>query len=272
MTTTRHTAGHGALSHLFAPVADLAASAGARILEIAAKCEAPRTKADKSPVTAADEIAESILIEGLAKIFPGIPVIAEESVSRQEPVSPASTYLLVDPIDGTREMIAGRAEYTVNVALVENHVPVFGVIYAPALEMFYVGGDGAAWRAALAPGARLDRDRLSLIHTRPRSARLVALVSRSHPDPKSEQYLADFPVEKKIPLGSSLKFARLAEGEADLYARLGTVNEWDIAAGHALLAAAGGAVTAPDGGALAYGARGNDFRVNGFVAWGAAPT
>lgn len=256
---------------MFAPVADLASSAGARILEIAARGEPPRTKPDASPVTAADEIAESILLEGLAKILPGVPVVAEESVSRQAPVAPASTYLLVDPVDGTREMIAGRAEYTVNVALVEDHAPVFGVIYAPALKALYAGGDGAARRAALAPGARFDRNSLSPIHTRPRPARLVALVSRSHPDAASDRFLAGFPLEKKIPLGSSLKFARLAEGEADVYARLATVNEWDIAAGHALLAAAGGAVTAPDGSPLAYGTRGNDFRVNGFVAWGAAP-
>jgi 3'(2'), 5'-bisphosphate nucleotidase len=271
MTASRHTSGRGELSRLLEPIADLVSRAGARILDIAARREAPRTKADASPVTAADEVAETILIEGLAHVLPGVPVVAEEAVSREGPLQPPACYLLVDPIDGTRELIAGRKEYTVNIALVEDHRPVFGVIYAPALGLLYAGGGNTAWKAMLDPASCLDVSTLTRIRARPRPARLVALVSRSHRDAASDGFLAGLPVEHTILLGSSLKFARLAEGAADVYARLATVNEWDIAAGHALLAAAGGAVTTPDGRALTYGMRESGFRVDGFVAWGAPP-
>jgi 3'(2'), 5'-bisphosphate nucleotidase len=269
MTASRHAPGGGELSRLLGPLADLASRAGARILEIAARGDTPRTKSDASPVTAADEAAESILLEGLARILPGVPVVAEESISRSGPSRPPARYLLVDPIDGTRELIAGRDEYTVNIALIEDRRPMFGMIYAPSLRMLYAGDERGAWRAALVPGTNLDVGTLAPIRARPRPARLVALVSRSHPDPASDKFLAGLAVEQRIALGSSLKFARLAEGAADVYARLATVNEWDIAAGHALLTAAGGTVKTPSGSALSYGAREIGFRVDGFVAWGA---
>lgn len=259
------------MSRLLAPIAELASSAGARILEVAARGDAPRTKADASPVTAADEAAEAFLIEGLQRIFPGVPVIAEEAVARHGAARPAASYLLVDPIDGTRELLAGRGEYTVNIALIENHRPTFGVIYAPALQLLYASGDKAAWRGSLAPAGMLNPDDLLPIRARPRPARLTALVSRSHPDAVSDRFLDRLAIEERVQLGSSLKFARLAEGGADIYARLATVNEWDVAAGHALLTAAGGAVTAPDGTALTYGTRESGFHIEGFVAWGAPP-
>jgi 3'(2'), 5'-bisphosphate nucleotidase len=192
-------------------------------------------------------------------------------MSRQKPAAPAGAYFLVDPIDGTREFLAGRDEYTVNVALVENAVPVLGVIYAPARHALYAGAAGNALRATLAPGQQFDPDSASAIRARSRQPRLTALVSRSHPDAKSDEVLASLPVARKIPLGSSLKFACLAEGEADVYARVSTVNEWDVAAGHALLEAAGGRVTAPGGGPLVYGDGATGFRIDGFVAWGGPP-
>jgi 3'(2'), 5'-bisphosphate nucleotidase len=145
------------------------------------------------------------------------------------------------------------------------------LIYAPAQGAIFAGFAGKATRAALTPGDAFDSSSASPIRVRPRPARLTALVSRSHPDPVSEQFLARLPVERKVPLGSSLKFARLAEGQADVYARVGAINEWDIAAGHAILVAAGGSVTAPDGSPLAYGNGRSGFRVGGFVAWGGAP-
>jgi 3'(2'), 5'-bisphosphate nucleotidase len=272
MTTRRETLERGEAMRLLAPIADLVSAAGARIVELAAAGSPPRTKPDQSPVTAADEAAEAILCEGLAGILPGVPIIAEEAASRRPPEMPHGPYLVVDPVDGTRELVAGRNEYTVNVALVEAGAPVFGVLYAPAFGSLYAGAGGEAFRAALAPGAAFDRDAIVPIRARARPKRLIALTSRSHPDEGSERFLADLPVDKKLPVGSSLKFARLAEGAADVYARHFTINEWDIAAGHALLEAAGGQVTALDGNALVYSRSDAGFRVNGFVAWGAPPS
>jgi 3'(2'), 5'-bisphosphate nucleotidase len=269
MTTTRRTIERGEASRLLAAIADLVSAAGARIVELTAAGLSHRAKADRSPVTIADEAAEEILSDGLARLLPGVPVIAEEAASRNLPALPRGAYLVVDPVDGTRELVAGRSEYTVNVGLVEGATPVLGVLFAPARKALYTGADGEALRVALAPGARFDRQAASPIRARPRPARLVALVSRSHPDERSERFLTQLPIERKESLGSSLKFAHLAEGAADVYARHFTVSEWDIAAGHALLVAAGGSVNAPDGKAIAYGAKRGDFLVDGFVAWGA---
>lgn len=271
MTTTRRTAERGELSRLLVPLAELASAAGARIREIAAQGAAPRMKADMSPVTAADEAAETILLEGLAKILPGVPVIAEEAAAHGAAVTPAATYLLVDPVDGTRELIAGNREYTVNVALIEAGAPALGIVYAPGFEMLYAGTGTSALRMKLPPGNAARLDEAEPIRVRPRPARLVALVSRSHPDPEGDAFLARLPVERKVQLGSSLKFARVAEGAADVYARFATINEWDVAAGHALLFAAGGRMTAPDGGAITYGKSGAALHVAGFIAWGGDP-
>jgi 3'(2'), 5'-bisphosphate nucleotidase len=259
-----------ALARLTAAIADLASTAGARILKIAAAGAVPRSKPDQSPVTEADEVAEAILTEGLALLLPGVPVVAEEASALQMPELPSGEYLLVDPIDGTRELIAGRGEYTVNVALIQDGAPVLGVVYAPALETLYAGWTVSAVRSRVAPGQRFPHRDVTPLYGRPRPARLVALVSRSHPDPDGHRILAQLPIERQIPVGSSLKFARLAEGVADVYVRGFAIHEWDIAAGHAVLAAAGGRVTATDGGAIVYG-RSADFRIGGFVAWGGEP-
>jgi 3'(2'), 5'-bisphosphate nucleotidase len=261
--------GRSELGQLVTALADLAADAGACILSIAAENRATRIKSDSSPVTAADEAAEALILEGLGRILPGMPVVAEEAAARGNLPRLHGSYLLVDPIDGTREFIAGRGEYTVNIALIEGHIPVLGVIYAPQPRLLFAGAAGAAWRSSIEPGAKFSQGNATPIRARPRPEHLTALVSRSHPDPVSEEFLARLPVERKIPLGSSLKFAHLAEGSADVYARLATINEWDIGAGHALLSAAGGTVTAPDGGPLLYGKREEGFLVDGFVAWGA---
>jgi len=261
----------GELMRLVAAIADLASEAGARILSIAAENHAPRTKPDLSPVTAADDAAEEIITEGLGRILPGVPVIAEEASSRGFLPRPRGSYLLVDPVDGTRELIAGRGEYTVNVALIEEHAPVLGVVYAPKLKSLFTGAAGTALRSAIEPGAKFAIGAAQPIRARPRPGNLVAMVSRSHPDPASDEFLSRLPVAQKIPLGSSLKFARLAEGAADIYARISPINEWDIGAGHALLTAAGGKVTAPDGRPIVFGLREDGFLVGGFVAWGAPP-
>jgi 3'(2'), 5'-bisphosphate nucleotidase len=269
MTATRPTE-RNKLTLLDAAIADLASEAGACILSIAAENPAPRTKADQSPVTLADEAAEEIILTGLARILPGIPAIAEEASARTKPPRPDGNYWLVDPIDGTRELLAGRGEYTVNIALIENQTPVLGVVYAPKLSELFAGASGAACRGTIVAGEKFDIGSASPIRARPRPEKLTALVSRTHPDPASDEWLARFPVAQKIPLGSSLKFARLAEGAGDVYARLAPINEWDIAAGHAVLTAAGGEVTAPDGAPLSFGVC-EGFKVAGFIAWGAKP-
>lgn len=271
MKTAQSALEPGEASRLLASFAQLASEAGASILEHAIGGLATRSKADNSPVTAADEAAEEILRAGLLRILPGIPIVAEEAVSRSGGEECGPDFFLVDPIDGTREFIAGRAEYTINVALVAGRTPVLGLVYAPALHQLYAAADGHAIRAELVPGERFDRGKAVAIRARPRPERMVAAVSRSHPDKRSESFLATLPIGQQLVLGSSLKFARLAEGEADVYARLATVSEWDVAAGHALLAAAGGTVNTPDGGELVYGKRQNGFRIEGFVAWGAPP-
>jgi 3'(2'), 5'-bisphosphate nucleotidase len=252
-------------------IGDIASRAGAVIQQIAAENRPSRRKKDDSPVTDADEAAELLLVEELQRLAPGVAIVAEEAAARRMPPRPEGPYFLVDPIDGTREFLAGRDEYTVNVALVVDHAPVLGVIYAPRLNALYVGASGQALRGMVVPGMSFSRDGAAAIHVRPRGAGMVALVSRSHADPAAEGFLSNLGIGEKIPSGSSLKFARLAEGAADIYARLVRVQEWDIAAGHALVVAAGGRVTAPDGSDIRYGEREDGFSVDGFVAWGAPP-
>jgi 3'(2'), 5'-bisphosphate nucleotidase len=256
---------------LLGALAALASEAGARIVRAVEEGLAPRDKGDKGPVTAADEASEQTLRTGLARVLPGVPVICEEAFDRGEVVEVATEFLLVDPLDGTREIIAGRPEYAINIALIAGGTPVLGILYAPAYGRVYGGAGEHAFKAPLAPGAPFDPDDARAIRARPRPKQLVATLSRSHLDPASEAFLAGHSVERRIALGSALKFALIAEGTADVYPRLAPVREWDIAAGHALIAAAGGRVTRPDGGALHYGRRDVAFLVEGFVAWGAPP-
>jgi 3'(2'), 5'-bisphosphate nucleotidase len=224
-----------------------------------------RSKADGSPVTAADEAAEAIICDGLKRLAPNVPVISEEQAAREKPKPIASgSYFLVDPLDGTREFIAGRDEYTINIALMTDGAPLFGIICAPAL--------GDLWRGIVGGGA----ERISLAHrteaptpirTRRRPpSEAVVMVSRSHLDARTKSYVDGLPGAKLLQSGSSIKFCRLAEGFADLYPRLAPTHDWDIAAGHAILKAAGGSVTAPDGTPLVYGSK--DLLIPAFLAWG----
>jgi 3'(2'), 5'-bisphosphate nucleotidase len=242
----------------------IATHAAATILDFASKRGVSR-KADGSPVTASDEAAEAIICEGLKRLAPAVPVIAEEKAARQKPKPIASgSYFLVDPLDGTREFIAGRDEYTINIALMTEGAPLFGVVCAPAL--------GALWRGVVGRGAErvLFAHRTEAptpIHTRRRPKdETVVMVSRSHLDARTKRFVDGLPRAKLIPSGSSIKFCRLAEGTADLYPRLAPTHDWDIAAGHAILKAAGGSVTAPDGAPLVYGT--NDLLIPAFLAWG----
>jgi 3'(2'), 5'-bisphosphate nucleotidase len=229
-----------------------------------------RIKDDFSPVTAADEASEAVIVEGINRLLPGIAVIAEESVDRAAAANLHPSFVLVDPLDGTKEFLAGRDEFTVNVAIVTHGVPIAGIIAAPAQGLLWrgvVGGKAERLRLRLGAGAAEAYDRQSI---RARSApdRLIVATSRSHLDAASEDYLARLPVAKRFPCGSSVKFCYLAQGEVDVYPRLAPTHEWDIAAGCAILTAAGGAVTGPDGGTLQFGRQAEKFLVPGFIAWG----
>lgn len=226
------------------------------------------TKTDGSPVTPADEAAEAIIRDGLGRIAPGLPIISEEAAAREVPSVTARTYFLVDPLDGTREFIEGSDEYTVNIALVSDGTPIAGVIAAPAL--------GLIWRGIVGRGAeRLEfssreTSAPQAIHTRARPPdELIVMVSRSHLDAPTRAYLDSLPHARSVACGSSLKFCRLAEGKADHYPRLGPTHDWDVAAGHAILTAAGGSVNALDGAALAYGSP--RLLIPSFLAWGGPP-
>lgn len=263
---------------LLARLAEVALAAGVAIRRIAAGGITAGAKADLSPVTLADEAAEAIICAALKDILPGVPVIAEEAMAAGGEAAAAmaarlaggDAFVLVDPLDGTREFISGNGEYTVNIALVENGTPTLGIVYAPARSLLYAGRPGAAFRAIRAPEDAVARTGWTPIACRrvPQGPITVA-ASRSHGDPATDALIARYEVAERIPAGSALKFGLVAEGRVDLYPRLGTVMEWDSAAGHALVAAAGGRVTRPDGSPLTYGHPETGFRVHGFVAWGA---
>ena len=245
----------------------VAIQASAAILAVDFRAADARRKADDSPVTIADEAAQAVIRAGLARVAPDIPVVSEEAVAEWQDRAPPHEFLLVDPLDGTAEFIAGRLEYTVNIALVRDGAPVLGVVAAPAL--------GLIWRGATNHGA--ERLRFAdgkpgapeIIHTRPWSAgERVAAASRSHFDPSSAAFLARLGPIVTMESGSAIKFCRVAEGAADVYPRLAPTSEWDVAAGHALVVAAGGVIVAPDGGQPQYGRAREGFRVPGFIAWG----
>jgi 3'(2'), 5'-bisphosphate nucleotidase len=244
-------------------------AAGA-IRAVAPAAAARRMKADRSPVTEADEAAEAVILEALARLMPGVPVVSEEAAGHGSHPRLGARFILVDPLDGTREFLDGRDEFTVNLAVVADGVPAIGLIAAPALGRIWRGivGRGAE-RLDLAPGAAPKEARdVTPLRPRRRPARgLVAAVSRSHLDARTAAFVAGLPEAGQMVCGSSLKFCRLAEGSADVYPRLAPTREWDIAAGHAVLAASGGTVTTPDGAPLAYGRTAEDFRVPGFLAW-----
>jgi len=231
-----------------------------------------RIKNDLSPVTAADEASEALILEGLARLLPGVPVIAEESVTRTPPAALGPSFLIVDPLDGTKEFLAGRDEFTVNVALVTHGTPIAGIIAAPAQGLLWRGiVGGKAERLRLKPGAApSDAYDRSFIQTRRAPERLTVATSRTHLDEVTEDFLSRLPVAKRYLCGSSVKFCHIAEGTADVYPRLAPTREWDVAAGCAILVAAGGTVTAPDGGPLKFGRLAEKFLVPGFIAWGDA--
>lgn len=235
-------------------------------------------KSDLSPVTAADREAEVILLAALHRIAPKIPVIAEEAASVGNIPTVGSTFFLVDPLDGTREFISGSEDFTVNIALVRDGTPYFGMVYAPATGQLFAGlgttGEpGSAIEVQIVGDMSQIRHLADLnphaIHCRTADlAALTVVSSRSHRTAEVEQFLSPFNVRERRHVGSSLKFAAVARGDADLYPRFGSINEWDTAAGHAVLVAAGGTVTTFDGRPLTYGKVAAKYLNPDFIAWG----
>ena len=253
---------------LIDPLTALVIRAGAAILAINRVAMKIEGKVDGSPVTEADLAADRIIGEGLARLVPGVPALSEE---RAHPAKPPyrGSFFLIDPLDGTKEFVAGRDEFTVNLALVSNGTPLLGIIGAPAL--------GLIWRGLVGRGAErlVTRDgavaAAEPIHTRsfPRGgAPWIAAVSRSHGDVRTEAFIEARPGAIRQALGSAVKFGRVAEGGADIYPRLAPTSEWDVAAGHALVTAAGGRITDTKGADLKFGERRDGFIVPEFIAWG----
>ena len=229
-------------------------------------------KADASPVTAADREAEAVLLAALARIAPGVPVVAEEAVARGATPQVSDSFFLVDPLDGTREFINQRDEFTVNVALVHSGKPVFGIVFAPALgDLCVTLGPARAGHVRIAalptPTTAAAVDFADIRTRRPDHDALVAVASRSHHAAEADDFLAHYRVSERRNAGSSLKFCLLARGEADIYPRVGPTMEWDTAAGHAVLAAAGGSVTELSGAPFVYGKWDKAFLNPSFVAW-----
>lgn len=257
---------YDAIAEIFA---ELAVAAGMVVMEIYGTDSHAYAKSDQSPVCDADIAAERIILAGLAERLPEIPVVAEEAAASGAKLPEADMFILVDPLDGTREFLDHNGEFTVNLGLIIAGEPKAGVVYAPALRQIWIAGSHA-YAATVAPdGALPPLDRRRPIQTREAPADgLVALASRSHADPQTEAYLAQLPIKDRRPAGSSLKFCRIAEAAADVYPRFGPTMEWDTAAGDAVLRAAGGIVFDATGEPLRYGKFARHFKNGAFVAWG----
>jgi 3'(2'), 5'-bisphosphate nucleotidase len=239
-------------------IAVAAREAGQAILELVRRGFEVERKQDLSPVTEADRAAELIILAALAKAAPGVPVVAEEEVAAGRIPATGDLYFLVDPLDGTKEFIRGGDDYTVNIGLISEGAPLLGVVFTPARGTVHAGlvGEGA-WIE--------DGDGRRPIETRERGETITAVASKSHFNQPTADYLAEAVGEcDYTAIGSSLKFCIVAEGKADIYPRLSPTSEWDTAAGHAVLLAAGGRVDGPDGQPLHYGKRA--FLNRGFVA------
>jgi 3'(2'), 5'-bisphosphate nucleotidase len=253
---------------LIEPLTELVIRAGAAILAVNRSAMKIDGKLDGSPVTEADLAADRIIGDGLARLAPRISSLSEERVHLARPPYKDS-FFLIDPLDGTKEFVAGRNEFTVNLALVTEGKPLLGIVGAPAL--------GLVWRGLVGRGAeRLSVSDQSIkgiepIRTRPcppPGKPWTVAVSRSHGDARTEAFIDSRPGAVRAKLGSAVKFGRVAEGEVDIYPRLGPTSEWDVAAGHAVVTAAGGKVTDSKGAGLLFGLGRENFIVPEFIAWG----
>jgi 3'(2'), 5'-bisphosphate nucleotidase len=236
-------------------LARIAYDAGAIVLAHYTEEITATRKDDMSPVTAADVEAERYILDRLAHLAPDVPVVAEEQVAAGKLPKVGKRFFLVDPLDGTKEFISRNGEFTINIAEIVEGKPVRGVVYAPAKDRLFFGETlTGAFDSFAPPGGAPDFAEARPVFARaPGKDGLIVAVSRSHNDKKTEEYLAGHHVKKFVVAGSSLKFCLIASGEADLYPRHGKTMEWDTAAGHAVLAAAGGTVTTVEGKPFAYG-------------------
>lgn len=246
------------LAHL----AQVARAAGVLIMQARKAGIVATYKDDHSPVTHADEAANEHIVQALSRDFPHIPIVSEEATNAQ-PLTPNPFFWLVDPLDGTRGFIRGEDEFTVNIGLIEQQRPVAGVIYLPATGALYVASDQAgAFRS-------LHGEAWEPIHVRvPEGKKRSVIMSAYHASPDMDSALAGYEVTEKVRASSSLKFCYIAEGRADLYPRTGPTMEWDTAAGHAIVLAAGGQMTQLDGSAFLYGKQ--NYKNPGFIVSGAA--
>ena len=256
---------------LLQAMVETAREAGVVILRHYAGTVEGRQKADKSPVTDADNEAEALIIERLARVAPGVPVVAEElAAAGSIPEIGHAPFFLVDPLDGTKEFLNRNGEFTVNIALIESGQPTAGVVFAPALGRMFWGAGKEAFEQQADPQARLIGAPHRIKARVPPTNGMTAVASRSHRDSKTEELLAHYKIAAFVTSGSSVKFCLVATGEADIYPRHGPTCEWDTAAGHGVLAAAGGRVTLLDGQTpLTYGRAGDKFLNPHFIAWGA---
>jgi len=249
-----------------------ARAAGAEILKLVAAGYEVETKSDLSPVTICDRAAEAIILTALAAAAPGTPVIAEEEVAEGRIPAHGQTYFLVDPLDGTKEFVRGGDDYTVNIGLIVDGVPRLGVVYQPAIDRLWGGLVGPQSSNKSVAFVEADGAR-TFIATRALGEERAAVASKSHFNQATADYLEQaIGACGHVAVGSSLKFCSVAEGLADIYPRLSPTSEWDTAAGHAILLAAGGRVDGPDGTPLAYGKKA--FLNRGFCAtagWAAPP-
>jgi len=257
------------LAHALIPVAQ---QAGAAIMQVYDDEHRPHYKSDRSPVTDADHAAEEIILGALARIAPGIAAVAEEQASLGHIPEIGSSFFLVDPLDGTKEFLKRNGEFTVNIALITDLAPVFGLVYAPAFGDCYVTMTASQVMRFQLPPAKTPTafEDLAAETVNPPSSGgqgLIAIVSRSHQNAAAREFLSRLPIAGLREMGSSLKFCALARGEADIYPRFTPTNEWDIAAGHAILNATGGCVRSERGEPLTYGKKEENFLNPPFLAW-----
>lgn len=261
--------GENALT-LMEPLTKLAVEAGVAVLAVNRSTMALGKKIDGSVVSDADTLADAIIAEGLGKLAPDIPVLSEERTHlAARPYR--DSFFLIDPLDGTREFVSGTDEFTVNIALVTRGEPVLGIVVAPALGIIWRGlpGHGAERLLVTKDGTVYSAPQPIRTRAHPGpSAPWIVSVSRSHGDPHTEAFIAKRPGAIRQALGSSIKFCRVAEGGADIYPRLSPTSEWDVAAGHAVVTAAGGLVTDSQGRPLRFGEEREDFLIHNFIAWG----
>lgn len=265
---------HASLVRLLMPAL---LDAGACLLRCRAEGVEAEAKGDGSPVSRADREAEAIVLAALSRVAPDVPVIAEEAVSAGRIPAFDTMAFLVDALDGTREYLSGSDDFTVNIGLVQGGTPTFGMVLAPATGRLFVTPGPRLATAATVPPERLGSGCVPVLEAiatvEPDAGAVRVVSSRSHRSPETTAFLTRFAVVQDVRIGSSVKFGLIAAGEADLYPRFGPTSAWDIAAGHAVLSAAGGIVTRFDGGALTYLDRSRlgeaePFLNPAFIAWG----